>query len=267
MATTVVVGNEKGGSGKTTVAIHLAAFLLRKGDVGVIDLDTRQRSMSRFFENRDAFRNRRDVPLSTPRVWRVEASEARDRVEAEEADRRAVSEAVVELGQSCRYLVIDTPGASTNLARHAHYLADVLITPLNDSFVDLDVLARINAADGEIESQSVYSGTVWEARRWRSEQDLPPPDWVVIRNRIASLEARNHRRVRDSLDKLAERIGFRVAHGFSERVIFRELFLNGLTLLDLSPSSTIARYSSSHVAARQELRVLVNELDIEGRNP
>ena len=264
MAQTIVLGNEKGGCGKSTIAIHVVALLMRDrgGSVGVIDLDARQQSMVRFFENRERFGERRGTPLVMPALETVSPSDERDRGRADEDDRAALTEAISELKQKCQHIVIDTPGASTALTESAHRVADVLLTPINDSFVDFDMLARVNAANGEIEGPSVYSRSVWSARQWRVENNLQPTDWIVMRNRIASLEARNQRRVRKSLDKLAARMGFRIAMGFSERVIFRELFLNGLTLLDLSPMSKMVRFSLSHVAARQELRDLAKELGI-----
>ena len=263
MAQTIVLGNEKGGCGKSTIAIHIVALLLRNGGgVGVVDLDARQQSLVRFFENRERFAERRGTPLVMPTFQTVSPSEERDRVCAEEEDRTALTTAISELRQTCQYIVIDTPGASTVLTEYAHRFADVLLTPINDSFVDFDMLARVNAANGEIEGPSVYSRAVWDSRQWRVEKNLQPTDWIVMRNRIASLEARNQRRVRKSLDRLAARMGFRIAMGFSERVIFRELFLNGLTLLDLSPASKMVRFSLSHVAARQELRDLAKELGI-----
>ena len=263
MARTIVLGNERGGCGNSTIAIHVVALLLRDGSgVGVIDLDVRQRSMLRFFENREQFAERRATRLVMPTCRKTEPSESLDRAQAEEEDCVSLANAIADLGQTCEHVVIDTPGASTPLTENAHRLADILVSPINDSFVDFDVLARVNAANGEIEGPSVYARAVWSARQWRIEHGQPPTEWIVMRNRIASLEARNQRRVRRSLDKLAARMGFRVAMGFSERVIFRELFLNGLTLLDLSPISKMARFSMSHVAARQELRDLAKELGV-----
>jgi chromosome partitioning protein len=86
-------------------------------------------------------------------------------------------------------------------------------------------------------------------------------DWVVLRNRIANLDAKNKRRVAGALDELAHRIGFRLAPGFSERVIFRELFLSGLTLLDLKDTDPAAM-TMSNIAARQEVRDLLKALDL-----
>src|SRR3546814_12498496 len=73
---------------------------------------------------------------------------------------------------------------------------------------------------------------------------------VSPRNRLAHREARNMRRVGAALGELAKRVGFRVIPGLSERVIYRELFPRGLTLLDLA---AMGQTSLSHVAARQEL--------------
>ena len=66
------------------------------------------------------------------------------------------------------------------------------------------------------------------------------------------------------VDKLAARIRFRVAPGFGERVIYRELFLKGLTLLDLREKGVGIALSMSHMAARQEVRAL---LEIIGFTP
>ena len=208
MARTIVLGNEKGGCGKSTIAIHVVALLLREGrGVGVIDLDVRQRSMIRFFENRRVFAERRGTPLVMPTFRTIEPSEQYDRENGESDHRVALATAIEELAQTCEHIVIDTPGAATMLSENAHRMADVLLSPINDSFVDFDVLARVNATNGEIEGPSVYARSVWDARQWRVERSLPATDWIVMRNRISSLEARNHRRVRKSLDKLAERMG------------------------------------------------------------
>ena len=52
----IVVGNEKGGAGKSTLSIHLSVALLKAGyKVACIDLDTRQQTLTRFFENRKSW--------------------------------------------------------------------------------------------------------------------------------------------------------------------------------------------------------------------
>ena len=67
----------------------------------------------------------------------------------------------------------------------------------------------------------------------------------------------------EKLDDLSQRIGFRLARGFGDRVIYRELFPMGLTLLDLGgPESPIRLSTMSHVTARLEIRSLVASLNL-----
>jgi chromosome partitioning protein len=150
------------------------------------------------------------------------------------------------------------------LSRLAHSYADTIITPINDSFIDLDVLAKINSKDMQIEKPSIYSQLVWEQKMQRAKRDKQSINWVVVRNRLSHLDAKNKRNIADVLEKLSKRIAFKIAHGFSERVVFRELFLQGLTLLDLKSAGY--SFNMSHVAARQELRDFLNSLNIDSIN-
>lgn len=261
MAHIIVVGNEKGGSGKSTTAMHVATALVRMGhSVGCLDLDVRQQSLGRYIENRSAWCAAESKPLATPTFRQLpdEVPGAR----GNPADAR-LHAAVEDLARDHGFILIDCPGSHTRLAQVAHTLADTLITPLNDSFVDFDLLARLDAATGRILGPSVYAEMVWQARQYRSEGGLKPIDWVVSRNRLGTTQMHNKRKVGDALTRLSKRIGFRVTQGFSERVIFRELFPRGLTLLDLRDIGE-ARLNMSGVAARQELRDLVKALQLPG---
>ena len=252
----VCFGNEKGGSGKSTTAMHVVVALLRDGHrVATLDLDARQGTLSRFLANRAAS----GMPLAMP-VHRAIERSARDSVAtaaAEEADR--LDRTLAELADQ-EFIVVDTPGNDSNLMRLGHARADTLITPLNDSFVDLDLLAHVDAAGQRVLYPSLYAEMVWEQKKQRAQRDGGSIDWIVMRNRLATLDARNKRRVGGLIEQLAKRIGFRLAPGFSERVIFRELFLKGLTLLDLAESGT--EMTLSHVAARQELRGLLDTIGL-----
>ena len=84
-------------------------------------------------------------------------------------------------------------------------------------------------------------------------------DWVVVRNRTQHTEARNMRRLDNALTELSKRVGFRIASGLSERVIYRELFPSGLTLLD---KGHLGELGTSHLVARQELRALLASLNL-----
>lgn len=258
----IVLGNEKGGSGKSTTAMHLFVALARQGHrVGAVDLDSRQQSFFRYLDNRNAYNERQGTDLVMPLLAAVEPSTAPLRDEAAGEDRRNLDEAVRWLGETCRFIIIDTPGAVTPLSEAAHAAADTLITPMNDSLIDFDLLGRIDPGSGKIKGPSVYSEMVWSCRQRRAAAGRPPIDWVVMRNRMSTLESRNKRRVGTAMQSLSKRIGFRTIPGFSERVIFRELFLNGLTLLDLKEGGQIA-LTLSHVAARQEVREMVRALGL-----
>ncbi len=257
----LVLGNEKGGSGKSTTAMHLVVALLRQGrSVGIVDLDARQGTLSRYVENRRAFAESEGLPLPLPELRQVLRSEAPTRAEADAEEEAKLQAALAELS-GCDMLVIDTPGSDSHLSRLGHTLADVLISPMNDSFIDLDLLARIDREGRKILGPSVYSQMVWEQRQARARQGGRPIDWVVLRNRLAHLDARNKREIARLLAQLAKRIGFRLAPGFGERVVFRQLFPQGLTLLDLRQSGT--DLTMSHVAARQEVRALLAAIGLD----
>ncbi|MGF1628392.1 MAG: division plane positioning ATPase MipZ [Kiloniellaceae bacterium] len=258
----IVVGSEKGGTGKSTTAIHLTVALLKLGfRVGSIDLDARQGTFTGFFRNRDAQARQsgRLLELSKHRtIQRSGASEA-SAAEADEAGR--LQDAFDDLAD-CHFIVIDTPGSDNYLCRLGHNRADTLVTPLNDSFLDIEVLAHINRERREIEAPSVYSQLVWEQNNQRVVAGRPPIDWVVLRNRLAHIEARNMREVSALLELLAKRIGFRLAPGISERVVFRELFMKGLTALDLPGAGEGSGETSSHAAARREIQELLQAIGL-----
>lgn len=262
----VVIGNEKGGSGKSTTAMHVIVSLLRQGySVGSIDLDARQATLTRYFENRKEMAERRGQHLPLPEHFAVSRSALDTLGSQQEEERQRLIDLIEELRNDHDFLVIDTPGTDSFLSRVGHSFADTLITPLNDSFVDLDLLARVDGETLEILRPSLYSEMVWLQRQERAKRDGGAVDWVVMRNRLSNLSARNKQDVELVLEKLAKRIGFRLAPGFGERVIFRELFLAGLTLLDLKDVRT--RFTLSHVAARQEIRDLLRTIDLSGKRP
>ena len=254
----IVIGNEKGGAGKSTIAIHLATALMHRGDsVAVIDLDLRQQSMNHFFANRRAWVASSSADLPMPMLPAIGA----DTVEAFEA-------AVAEVA-GANFLLIDTPGGDTALSRAAHAMADLIVTPMNDSFVDFDLLGAVDPVTLEVTKPSLYSETVWESRKRRMMTDRASIDWVVLRNRLAPSEARNRKRLDERVQALSRRAGFRIGPGLRDRVIYRELFPFGLTVADLSSSVRPVEVSLSHIAARQELRSLLQAIGLgaEGASP
>ncbi len=256
----IVLGNEKGGTGKSTAAMHVVTSLLRDGyKVATIDVDARQGTLTRYVENRKNRKNNTGEDLPLPEHVAIYRSTLPNLLESEDEEKEKIKEAMTNF-KVFDYIVIDTPGSDSHLSRLSHSYADTLITPLNDSFVDLDMLVRVSSDDLSILHPSTYSEMVWDQKKHRAIRDGGKIDWIVMRNRLSSLFSRNKEEMEKILSALSKRIGFRLVSGFGERVIFRELFLNGLTLLDLKESKT--NISLSHIAAKQELRLLLDSINI-----
>ncbi len=249
----IVFANEKGGTGKSTTAVHIAMALAHLGaKVAAIDLDPRQRTLHRYLENRAETVRRRGIPLPEAR-FAVFTGETVEELEA----------LAGEVGEGQDFLIFDTPGRDDPFARHAAVTADTLVTPLNDSFVDFDLIGQVDAETFKVRRLSFYAELIWEARKKRAltgmREGRREMDWVVVRNRTQHVEARNMRRLDGALAELSKRVGFRIAHGLSERVIYRELFPSGLTLLD---KGHLGELGTSHLVARQELRGLLAGLNL-----
>jgi chromosome partitioning protein len=259
----IVLGNEKGGTGKSTAAMHVITSLLRGGNsVATIDVDARQGTLTRYIENRRARKEATGEDLPMPDHIPIFKSTLTSVEEAEDQEKTLMSDTIKNF-KGYDFLVIDTPGSDSYLSRLAHSYADTLITPLNDSFVDLDMLVRVQSDDLSILHPSTYSEMVWDQKKHRAIRDNGKIDWIVMRNRLSSIYSRNKEEMEKILSALSKRIGFRLVSGFGERVIFRELFLSGITLLDLKETNTAV--SLSHIAAKQELKVLMDTIQLPVR--
>lgn len=260
-----VIGNEKGGAGKTTCSMHLIAGLLSEGlKVASLDTDCRQGSLTRYIENRKAYNSKNpDKLVPVPKHFLLSDSKATTISEREKEELEQFEDMLAEAKEYADVIVIDTPGSHSFLSKLAHSHADTVITPINDSFLDIDVMAKVSADDLSIVEPSIYSQMVWEQKMARAKRDGGSIEWVVMRNRLSNIDANNKRSVAAVIEQLSKRISFRLAPGFSERVIFRELFLSGLTLLDLTKANYEKSFSLSHVAARQELREFLACLEID----
>lgn len=261
-ARVIVVGNEKGGAGKSTIALHVATALLHAGArVGVMDLDVRQQSVAHFFANRRKWAEAKGVEVPMPLLDLLAEGEPMAKVGEEEALAR-FDAAFAETAANADYVLIDTPGADTALSRAAHARADLIVTPINDSFVDFDMLGTVDPVTLDLVKPSLYAETVWESRKRRMMTDRSSIDWVVLRNRLATTEARNRKRLDERVQALSRRVGFQIGPGLRDRVIYRELFPFGLTIADLSSTVRPIPVALVHVAARQELRGIMQSLGL-----
>jgi chromosome partitioning protein len=259
-----VLGNEKGGSGKSTTAMHVAVALMNCGQrVATIDLDSRQKSFTHYMENRRAWAARAKLELKIPIHFCIARGTTLKLDENEAIEFAGFADAVSSVEQTHDFVVVDTPGTDSYLMRLAHSMADTLITPLNDSFVDFDVLGVVDATSFAVTGESHYAEMVRDARRQRRLIDGARMDWVVVRNRLSMLGSRNKRLVGEGLSQLSAHLGFRCVDGFAERVIYREFFPRGLTALDNLDEDTLGmRPNLAHVTARQEVMKLIDTLKL-----
>src|SRR6185437_13929402 len=170
----------------------------------------------------------------------------------------ALASKIERLATDHSVIIMDTPGHNHPLTRFAHAAADTLVTPLNDSFVDVDVLANVDPTTFTVTGLSHYARIVEEARRERDSAGKAATDWIVLRNRVSTTRSRNNRFVGDALQELAQKLNFRLIDGFAERVIFREFFPRGLTAVDDLEELTLGtRPTLSHATAQLEVQQLV----------
>jgi chromosome partitioning protein len=263
-ARVIVLGNEKGGSGKSTLALHIAVALLKAGQrVASIDLDCRQQSFTRYIRNRRAWAQRCGLRLELPQHCCISLGDTMQIADNEATEFEQFMQAVSAVERTHDFIVIDTPGSDSYLMRLAHSMADTLVTPINDSFLDFDVLGTVDPANYAVTGPSHYAMMVQDARRKRRQLDGSNTDWIVVRNRLSMLGSRNNQLVAGGLKELSLQIGFRATDGFAERVVYREFFPRGLTAFDdLNEATLGTRPSMGHVTAREEVNGLLRRLKL-----
>lgn len=260
----IVVGNEKGGSGKSTTAFHLGVYLMYQGfRVASIDVDSRQQTLTQYVRNRRNWAKAHDLKLPHAAHYHLPISRSDSIKENQRLEFDLFRQAIIEVEGEADFLIVDTPGFDTHLTRLAHSLADTLVTPLNDSIIDLDVMAHLDPVTGDPREMSHYARLVQRARTERLSIDGRTIDWILVRNRISMLPSRAAKVVQSAIEKIAVRLGCRVAEGIAERVIFRSLFPTGMTVFDPLDETLIGGMPSmSHLSARQEYRNLVEALKL-----
>ena len=278
----VVIGNQKGGSGKSTFAMHIIVALLKAGKrVASFDLDLNQLTLTRFLRNRHEWDRTHEQKLELPDHYPVEAevhgvapSQFVSRFNkirrahkdgfmgssapSHSADLKQFTSQLKKIGQAHKhdFIVIDTPGGVQHLSLIAHGMADTLITPINDSFVDLDVLMVMEQSDLEPQP-SAYAKAVWRALDARRKVSGRTTDWIVVRNRLEAVESSNQHQITQVLDVIQKTIGFRVTRGLLERPVYRGFFAAGLTVLD-----PMEEFKGVAEPARLEVQSLIRQLGL-----
>ena len=276
----VVVGNQKGGSGKSTVAMHIIVALLKAGKrVASFDLDLNQLTLTRYLGNRREWCRKHELKLELPDHYPV-TEEGRgtilrrfiSRLKKRQAPKDDFTDSIaqnhsadlrrfisqlqkIERAPEYDFIVIDTPGGVQHLSLIAHGMADTLITPINDSFVDLDVLVAMGQSEPEPEP-SIYAKTVCRALEARRKVTGRATDWIVVRNRLEPVESSNQRRITRVLDVMQMILDFRIARGLLERPVYREYFAAGLTVFD-----PVERFNST-ADARLDIQNLIREIGL-----
>src|SRR6516164_3888049 len=287
----VVIGNQKGGSGKSTFAMHIIVALLKAGKrVASFDLDLNQQTLTRYLANRRDWDRDHERKLELPDYYPVKERDAygtarnlkqfiaqfkkdarahkEDFIDSStlshSADLRQFISQLREIGRADKhdFIVIDTPSGVQHLSLIAHGMADTLITPINDSFFDLDVLVAMERSDLEPQP-SGYAKMVSRALDARRQVSGRATDWIVVRNRLESIESNNQRQVNRVLDVIQRTLGFRIARGLLERPVYREFFTAGLTVFDSVEELHSARASNqANLLARLEVRNLLREIGL-----
>ena len=285
----VVIGNQKGGSGKSTFAMHIIVALLKAGKrVASFDLDLNQQTLTRYLANRRDWDRDHERKLELPDYYPVKERDAygtarnlkqfiaqfkkdarahkEDFIDSStlshSADLRQFISQLREIGRADKhdFIVIDTPSGVQHLSLIAHGMADTLITPINDSFFDLDVLVAMERSDSEPQL-SAYANMVWRALEARRRVSGRATDWIIVRNRLETGESSNHRQVARVLEVVQRTLGFRIARGLLERPAYREFFAAGLTVFDLTEKlESSAGSDQTNLLARLEIENLIREI-------
>ena len=240
----LLFANEKGGSGKTTCAIHLIIALLHLGKTAAsIDLDERQQSLTRYIENRQKTSDTQEIPLLLSEHFQIANESTLSNTNCIEIFEKKFDQLLQKLS-NYDFIIIDIPGNNTKINRLLHYYADIVITPINSSFIDVDLIGKVNADDLSLISHGVYGNLFLEERDRTFKKKNKKPEWIVVHNRYSAYESLHKRNIDFALRCMSKKMDFKLIPGFRDRLIFKELFLKGLTLLDANSINKIHKIPS-----------------------
>jgi chromosome partitioning protein len=261
--------------------MHIIVALLKAGKrVASFDLDLNQLTLTRYLGNRHEWDRKHEYELELPdhypvseevpgttlgrflsglkKIGRAHKEDSmRSSALSHSADLRQFISQLKRIGRGRKhdFIVIDTPGGVQHLSLIVHGMADTLITPINDSLVDVDVLVAMKQSDEP--QPSAYAKMVWRALDTRRKVTGRTTNWIVVRNRLESVESSNQQQITQVLNVIQRTVGFSVARGLLERPVYREFFAAGLTALD-----PIEGFESVAEPARLEVQNLIREIGL-----
>lgn len=245
----ILFANEKGGVGKTTLVFNTAIDLCNRGyRVLAIDLDFRQRSLARAIENRMASNRCLGLDLPVPKVCVLQQPSGPMLVQ--ELNR---------LGSDRDVILIDAPGHDSPVARRAMALAQTIVTPINPSFFDLDVLGHFDPVSLKFRKPGPFAQAILDIRAEQMRRNLLPARWIIAKNRIRGAERSHNKRIEPMLAQLSDQLGLTIAEGLTERVAYRSLLQYGFTISDIKRVPQLAHMQIRNV---KEISRLTNELNI-----
>jgi chromosome partitioning protein len=244
--------------------MHIIVALLKAGKrVASFDLDSNQLTLSRYISNRGDWAREQKLRLELPDHTPITEEPLYGRGPSDPATLKQFISQFKRITRksSHDFIIIDTPGGAQHLSLVAHGMADTLITPINDSLIDLDVLVAIEPM-GREPRPSTYAAAVLRALQTRRKVCGLATDWVVVRNRLELVPSRNHGRITQVLHVIQDRLGFRTAGGLLERPVYRELFAAGLTAFDDVAGLTKGGEPGDELLARREVEDLIRDIGL-----
>ena len=257
----IVFSNLKGGTGKSTTALSVIVGLLRQGkSVATLDLDMDQEALTRYLFNRTRFAKLTKLRIGMPEHHRFTQIDPGAENAPLSARLELLNGLVDTLTAENDYVVIDCPSLDNPLTRTVTARADVLTSPVNESFLDIDVIGEVRGTPPTVTRIGPFAEMIGAEMQRRQDEGVYPLEWIVVRNRRNPSASRHTAAIGTVLGELSKTLSFRVTDGFVDRLIFRELFLVGLSILDLRKDDPLIANNSSHRSAYEEASNLLQSV-------
>lgn len=247
----VTISGFKGGTGKTTVASLLGVAAVKNGmRVAGLDLDRNTRNLSSFLTIRRA------AKLQAPDHIMLMDLDHDPKSKPKHSGRL---EPLIRMARMDGYdlLVIDTSSGNLSDVYEAHLLADVILTPMNESPADMHGLF---APTGSLAAPKInYREMIDTVRFDRRRAGLPMQRWHVVMNRISALPSKIGNTISDRVEAMSRDAGFEMVWRLRDRVAHRALALEGRTVFD---EPVDGKLTMSELAGRSEVRSLLAILEV-----